>query len=269
MRPPESRQRGVIATPKVADDRFRFGKHGIYRGGKFKTHMPKWAPGVAHAYHKGTAELVCHVRRRTLKEQREDLCAVYYGAGMKLKVPALSNLKPLDILQGSLVRLGRGHIQQTVLVRIIEIAEGRQDGREVWAESVVRLYPLDSCPHITRERVQATTALSLKLLGGVGNWEHQQSVAPGRESSIAGNDGELVDHVIQRGANVVDCVSGNQSHARQFRPPENLDVNADDGCISVSLLGESIRCWLSPGRDFRFEGFEVFFCPRDLTVSVQ
>lgn len=208
------------------------------------------------------AEIVLHVKRRTIEGERRDLCAVYHGTDVENWHHGLTWDQATDVAELPLNRLGDAHLEQPVLVRIVEVAEDSKEWREFWVRSVVRLQSLDLCPHSLAEALDAPL-LAPEAIGRVRDGKSEDPFIGGR-ILIRFDDSDAIDGVVEGGPKIMDAVAGEERPPFQGRLLIDVYDDAIPGCVRVSLSDDAIRATVSPGRNLVFDGLQVFLSPADL-----
>jgi hypothetical protein len=114
---------------------------------------PHTPGGHAYGYYKGNFTIVLHVRIRGIKDKRQDFCAIFYRTGITGNQRGYNPLRVGDT-QSTSTRLINGYREKPVLVRIIKLSQDGRRRSKLAARSVVRLYPLDCCPHVSAQACQ-------------------------------------------------------------------------------------------------------------------
>lgn len=176
-------------------------------------HVWRFRPAVAgrsgdmtYSYYNGSLVLELHVRLRRVDGEPCNFCAhvqplaheIYHG------LPASGGQVEIKL---PFTDLGQNHAEQSVLVKIIEVAEQAQQGREGWVPSVVRLQPLDFCLHSQVQRLDSPRLFD-ESIGAISNRELQAPFLRGRALS-AFSDGSGVDEMVQSRSEVVNAISDN------------------------------------------------------------
>lgn len=202
-----------------------------------------------------------HVRRRTITNNREDLCVVFNlvkeWKRFALRIARESPSETYIPLCGC----AESKPEQFVFVGISEIAQDAQQRGESCVGGVVRLRFLNSCPN--------WVAYSAKSLLGDGASETRARVSYGEHEPvfIAGRvrrslvDSDGIDKMVESIPQVIERIGNYQrpslSRGRLI-DPQNQAVS---GAISVSLLDETIRVPARPGADLVLDGLSVLLAP--------
>ena len=224
---------------------------------------------MLNRYHDVCYELVFHVMHRAGIDDRRDLCAVYHFgcAADKLNLfPWTDNTVVHVGPDVSVPQTGNGYVEEAVLIPIVEVSEQSEEGRQAFVRSMVRLCPLDFCPHAGAESAGFLgRSMEMEPLRVVADREREDIGAWGR-ITLGLRDSDCVDEVVQRAPQVVNHITRDQRPLLKIGRVENGDDPTVSGEIRARVVGESIRVGITPGRNITFEGFEmhlgaVKFCP--------
>jgi hypothetical protein len=194
-------------SDRPVDDSLDFGGE-MFQDVLESVHMPtRWPWGMANSYNDGTAVLVAHISLRRGQGEECNLCATFYrspemmerwDAAQQWRLEA--KLRRADIFLP--------YVEQPVLVRIIEISEEPEKGRELLVRSIVRLRPLNECLRLAAEKSDSRS-LTLKPFGAVSDGELKPSKIRRRGRS-APVDGQSVDEVIKCCPKIMNAIPGDQ-----------------------------------------------------------
>ncbi|HXS78469.1 MAG TPA: hypothetical protein VN753_19980 [Terracidiphilus sp.] len=146
-----------------------------------------------------------------------------------------------------------------MFVPIGELTQDVEQRGQVGVWSVVRLIPLDRCPHwiANSSQLPATYDSIIKIRFAVGDGELQFPFVAGtfRKRFVAGY---RINEMIQAATQGVDAVSDNQGPLIERR--RLIDPNSDciSGAISAHFLNDAVRISFHPGSDFIANGLSVF-----------
>ena len=196
--------------------------------------------GVAYDYCEVGREIVVEIGRRTVKNERSDLCAVFYRSLVKEPLHALEWDKATDIVELPTDRLGETYPEQSVLVRIVQVADETKEWRECFVLSVVRLEPLDLSSDSFAEVSQTPLLLPAEEIEG---------------------HGDSVYRVVEGGPQIMDTVPSNQGPTFERGFFLDFDDDAVAGGLRITLSDDGVRVAVAPGRDLLLDGFRVFFSP--------
>jgi hypothetical protein len=99
-------------------------------------------------------------------------------------------------------------VKQSVLVRVVESVEQSHEGRVLWVRAVVRLRPLNRCPHRLTQRRNDPLGV-MKLSSITSDREGKFIGIPGQVGALLVNgDGE--DQVVESAAHVMNTITQEQ-----------------------------------------------------------
>ena len=154
------------------------------------------------------------------------------------------------------------HLDQPVLVGVVEVAQDREERRHGWMFPVVRLNALDGCLDWNAEFLYAFP-LRTKVLAVVG---YREGATPlvGRWIRLQFVNGNSVDEVIERGPEIVNRVPKNQRPALERRRLQDRNDDAVTRAVAVHLSRNCIGAVFYPGIKFLIQKACVFVRPLDL-----
>lgn len=219
---------------------------------------------MAEAYCKGCLILVFHVKQRRVNGERHDFSAIYnvvgIGSGRLNDMPegifdvSLSALLPRD-----------NYVQQSVLVTIIEVSDKREQRGKQFVHSMVRLYPLNVCPHCAAQRPDSPFLL-MEAIRAVGDGELEFPFVAGKDGRGL-MDGNGIDKMIERTSKIVDTISSDQRPPVPIRDCE-INGNIIAAPLRVTIFGEAVRLRIFPNQNLINDGFGVFLCTTDLQPTI-
>ena len=154
-------------------------------GGQVGTIRPDGHTGIFLSVPNGDDEvqfnpIELHVRIRAVEYQRCDFCAI-------LDFPIIGS--ELDRRNGRMLHASETEItlyysierqsKQFVFVRVIEISQNGQQGREEYLRSVVRLNRLDNCAHRRTQSPESVLGSHRKTVGNIADGESETILAGG------------------------------------------------------------------------------------------
>ena len=220
---------------------------------------------VSHSNHYMDDCLVeAHIRRRTLKGHRADLCAVF-------DFPAARRDELKISLGDRGVRVAKIHAnlgcdytfdserKEFVFVPIGEFTQDAEQWGQIGVWSVVRLIPLNRCPHWIANSSELLSANDgiIKVRPIIGDGELEPTFVAGRfrKRFVAGY---RIYEMIQAATEGVDTVGDDQGPIIERRGLINPNDDSATGAISIHLLKYAIRISFHPGRDFIADGLSMF-----------
>src|ERR1035441_2504138 len=143
-------------------DLFEEGRQDVLYLGESAT---RWRRGMCYGYLNRALVLVVHLLLRRGNNEVGDLCATFYRPHMLAGSDGgliVSARFPFD---SSLGKTGDDNIEKPVLVRIVEVSDKAQEGRELLVRSTVRLRSLDACIHASAKRGDPGSLLDKQFEG--------------------------------------------------------------------------------------------------------
>jgi len=211
--------------------------------------------------------VVLHIRRRTVANHREDFCAVFDFSGISDFLPVAAFGKFADEAYVPLCNGAESQSDQVVLVRIVHVAEDSEERRELFVRSILRLYPLNSCPHGGAYIPKSSNVECLpEVFGRISDRESIVGI-PGRVGGgFVTSDG--VNKVIQGGTKVGKAVRKHQ--APPLKRGRLIDAKEDavSSVVRVSLSRDTIWVSVKVGPDFILDGLSVFLRPGYFCANV-
>lgn len=201
-----------------------------------------------------------HVRRRTLENDRRDLCATFYLAlEMGESDGEVGRIAPKNEVNLPTENSCEGQLEQLVLVNVCELSEQGESSREFSVWSIVRLHRLDCCPYINTQCLNSSlSAGAIETAAGITDWK-LQSVSVGRRvlpSSLMNGDG--VNQMIEGASQVVDAIGKQQTPSLEGRLGRESQNDFVLGKLSIWLMGNTVRIFVKPGGELILDGLGVF-----------
>ncbi len=219
----------------------------------------EWSLSVADGYAKGNIIPVVHIRLRCGEIEECNFCASFYRVSQPVNI---NRSAPRGY---ELYLPARGvtedYIEQSVLVKVIEVSQDGQDRREVGVRSVVRLRSLNKCLSLPANAIHSPTPLL--DTEGIGGITDRELKFPGIRRGIgtAILDSQCVNKMVQRGAQIPDAISGNKGPSIYRRILQDIDEKGVAATLSLTLSPDGMRTILLPRLQFGVESVEVFLCP--------
>ncbi len=228
--------------------------------------LPSGSSGVAYRYvHYHSENWVAHIRRRTVQGERRDLCAILHFTSVDERSYRLPQGEVTNSLKAQISKLEHGHLEQSMLVHVIEVMEEGQQRGELWVPTIVQLSPLDCCPHRIAERSD-TPAIFSKPIRCVTDGKHQVP-SIGRRFLPRLVDSNGINELVESCPQVMETVSSNQPPSLQGGRPQVPNDDTVPGHFSVTLIGETNCLSLFPGADLILDGLHVFSRPREFETA--
>lgn len=199
-----------------------------------------------------------HIWRRSVKNERNDLCAVFEFPRIRDElVVSSSQIGRAKEANFSSCSGRKCQPEQLVFVRVIEISQDGKKGREVWVRSVVRLQALNDCTRRDTECRKTSFTLIPEISTRITYREHKPVfMGWGILSGFVNSD--CVHKVVERTSKIVDNISNLERPSLQRRLIVDPQDNAISGRIGICLEGQTIRIRCDPGDNFVLEGVEAF-----------
>lgn len=223
-----------------------------------------WSGVVANAYTESRCVIVGHVKGRRINGESHDVAAIFNFSGVDANRDSVTD----GMFDANVPRLlpENGHIEQPVLVTVIKISDKGEHGRERSVPSIVRLYPLNACPHCWTQRLDSEF-LPGEFVGTVGDGKLQDSLAGGRVGlGLANSNG--IDEVVEGRTQTVDAISENQRPPIPIRGDREINGDTVEVTLRVAIVGENVQLGVCPKGDFVAYSFGVFFCTRNFQPAV-
>jgi len=219
---------------------------------------------MAESYGKGRLVFVFHVKIRRIDGERHDFSAIYNVSLVSRNVADAMDEGKIDFTLSDLL-FRNSHIQKLVFVPVIEVLNEAEERRKESVWSVVRLYPLNACPHCLAQGLNSSTLVS-ESSRTIGDGKLKQSLVQGRVDSTF-SDGNCINKLIESTPEIVNAIPNDQ------RPPipiGKIEANLDAIAITlgVNVIGEDVGLSLFPIQDFVIDGFGVYLCTSDLKHTV-
>jgi hypothetical protein len=224
----------------------------------FAPRTPGWAKGMAYGYSEGHLVLVAHILLRGINGEECKLCASFHrhesieNVGGPDQWPFEAKLSPRNLLEGC--------TEQPVLVRIVEVAEHPEEGRQFGVRSLVRLRSLDVCLSSSANGGEPVAFDRLREHLGTVCDRELKSFEMGRHGFSAVLDGKSINKTVKSRPQIMDAISGDQGPSVQRRGgPQISNDETVAASVSVTLSGDDIRVTVAPYRNIGLESLEVFF----------
>ena len=251
--------------PDVINNPSDFGNKDFQHVSEFASCAPRWPSGMCYGYNEGCLVLVVHISLWRLHGEPCEFCATFYRTPKEFDCgrdeDSLIIVRPEAKLPSR--NIGDDHIEQPVLINIIEIGEKPEQRRELTVRSIVRLRSLDSCLRSTAQR--CNTPLDFRIgerLGAVSDRKLQEAPIGGRIDATLCN-GDRIEDAIKSGSEVMDAVSRQKRQLINRRLPFDFDHEAVAATLGIDLSGDSIGLRILPCDEFRLNSIEVFFGTAD------
>jgi hypothetical protein len=206
-----------------------------------------------------------HIRRRSVTNNRKDLCAIFYLPEIE-DVCKGSPIVGMFTLEAklSLADCSVSQPRQSVFVRVVEFSQHTQERRQHWMRSVVRLEHLESCPHRFTDFSQRPLADSfVKILPSIGNGESKSPMI-GRGSGFGFTDRNSSSQIIEGRTEIAESIGHDQSPSLELSWLHDTENETVTGAVVVHFLDEVVRISLHPGVGFIADGLSVFLAPSEL-----
>ena len=206
--------------------------------------------------------VVAHVRRRTRENRRIDFCAVFDFIGARNYLagsPVIGNFPyqaEIPCIDNTV-----NHLEQLVLVPIIQVTQNGQEWAERWMRAIVRLKRLNDCPHRAAnisEIVSGHCGPEVRCVIADGEGEFVFIGGRARSSLLADNG---IDQMVESTSQIMDSVSEPQRPSLKRGRFIDSKNNAITGAIAIDSLQNAIRVSVCPGPKLILDGFSVFLAP--------
>jgi len=151
------------------------------------------------------------------------------------------------------------YVEEPVFVTIVEIPEQPEKGRQIRVRSVVRLCPLDLCPHCCTQTLDSPFLVG-KLPRTITNGE-LDNLSVGGKQLAALMDQNAEKQMIQGATQVVNTIPSHQGPFIERGTFVNLDEYTVAAAIRITLSHSSIRISFPPQNNFSPESIQTFLCP--------
>jgi len=166
-----------------------------------------WARGVADRYRDRALVFVTHLQGRRFNGERANVGAVLnFGGEISERLEHVPS-RALDLDLGIVGPRPRD-CQQSVFIGVVEIPQKAEERRERAMLSIVRLYPLDSCPHCLAQR-RYSGLLASKLGGSIGDGKLQYPLLGGWIGFSLIN-GDSIHKMVESRPQVMDNIAKEQ-----------------------------------------------------------
>src|ERR1035441_10666795 len=120
---------------------------------EFTEGAPAWPSGMCYGYNERCLVVVVHVSLGRINGEPCEFCATFYRTPKEFDCGRDKDSSIILRPEAKLLsrNIGDNHIEQPVLVSIIEIGEKPEQRRELTVRSIVRLRSLDSCLRSTAQ----------------------------------------------------------------------------------------------------------------------
>src|SRR6266481_5124063 len=247
----------LYSSTQDVDNTSDLGRQRVDHVWRFRPPIAGRSGDMTFSYYNGSLVLELHVRLRGINSEPCNFCARFQsllpeiydgpsaaGGQVEIKLP--------------LPDLGRDYIEQPMLVKIIEVAEQGEQGREGWVPSIVRLQSLDFCPSRHTQTLDPPLAFN-EIGGGVRDRKLKSSFVSGRIDP-AFMDGRRVDKMVKSATQIVNTIPDNARPTIQVRDGLNiLNEETVAGTVSVDLLADDVRVAVNPSLQFAVESIGMFF----------
>jgi hypothetical protein len=233
-----------------------FFRQGMYDNWRFRPAIAGRSGDVSYGYYKGCLMLELHVELRRTNGEPCNFCALVQPLSREIhnRLSATGGQFEIEL---PFANLGQNHAKQSVFIKIVEIAEQGQQGREGWVPSIVWLQSLDFCLHGKAQGLKAPDLLRESIVA-VGDGKLQTPVLRGRVLSGL-SDSSGVDEMIQGGPKIVNAVADNARPLIQSGLDSDFfKDHAIAGTISIDLLADDVRVAINPSLQFSVESIGMF-----------
>jgi hypothetical protein len=197
-----------------------------------------------------------HVRSRTIRNHREDLCAVFNFVTAIDWRPRCSRLRLSDKLDLAFLDTSEGHLEQSVLVPVIEIVKDAQERREGWMRAVVRLRSLDSCPNWIADRSKLLDGSVVEGRAAFLNGKHERLFLGGRIGrGLMASDS--IDKMVKSISEIRESIRNDKRPSLKGRRFVNAQKKTVTGAVRACLLKDAVRVSVYPSQDFIVDGLGV------------
>jgi hypothetical protein len=227
--------------------------------GSITTIWPRWfALRVEH--YDNEQEIVSvefHVRIRRIDSVRHDFCAVLYFPPISEKFDLSVGGGVADESYVAFSGASENKMQKPVFIEVIQVSKNGEEWRQILMNPVVWLRSLNSCPHMRTEFLKSTRFLAPKVIDAATEGESELTLIGGRIFPRFVN-GNRVHKMVERGAEIVDCICDNERPSFERRLNANVGDQTIPARISVYLSRDEIGAAVSPNLDFILDGLSVF-----------
>jgi hypothetical protein len=254
------------ASAQNFDNFFDFRYQRVYDDWRFRPPVAGRSGDMTNSYHNGSLVIVLQIGLRRTDGKPHHFCATFQSLFPKVYngLPAAGRQTEAKL---SLANLKDDDVEQSVFVKIIEIAEEGQQGREGWVPSVVRLHSLDSGLHVGAQGLESPQ-LFREVFGLVGNGELQNLFIGGRVLPGFVNS-KSVNEVVQSRSQIVDTIAENQAPSVKGGFGFNiLNNQAVAGAVSIELSADDVRVAVNPSFQFSVERVRMFFSTPDFEPAI-
>ena len=221
---------------------------------------PTWPRFVCKSENESeVGPVILHIRGRTAENNRRDFCAVFEFPLMRIE-PSLCSIGDDWAREAYISRADccKDKLKQFVFVRILEIPEHGEEGREFWVRSIVRLEKLDHCPHGIADSAEPPLLnVPLKTFVTITYGEHE-AVRVGGRIGTGFVDGHAIHEMVKNTSEIVDAVCDDQRPAFNIGLPVDVE-NGTVACgVGICFVGEAVRVTIRPFADFFLDGLSMF-----------
>lgn len=203
--------------------------------------------------------VVIHVGCRSVTNHRKDFCAIFNFSGMRDLFPyppvlGMVSCETYAALVDSPIRESK----KFVFVRIAELAQDGQQGREICVRSVVWLHGLNDCPHALAHVSQfSPTNGIIERLPTIGYGEGELAFIAGRvRGRLLRGNGE--NQVVKCSPEIANTVCDHERPSQQWRRLIDSQDNAVACVIGVYTVDDTIWASAHIGLDFVLDKLSVF-----------
>jgi hypothetical protein len=153
----------------------------------------------------------------------------------------------------------RSHPEQPVFVPIGEFLQDAEQRGQLGVWSIVRLIPLDLCPHWIANSSEVLSTnngiIKIRFAGGNGELKFPFIAGAYRRRFVASY---RIHEMIQAATEGIETITNSQRPIIERR--RLIDVNSDcvSGALSIHLLNDAVRISLTPGNTFITNGLSMF-----------
>ena len=209
---------------------------------------------MADRYLEGRIVIIAHVRITTL-EKHDGFCATVNRSLECINLRSGSVALDTNVAANGVP--GR-YIEKPMLVRIIEMTEEGEKGREILVPSIVRLHSLNLCLRRWVQVTQSAVSVISPFFGLDDDGELQ--VAPvGRGIFTTVADGQSIHKMVEGGTEIVDTVACDQGPAIQGRRMDYVERDSVTPNLDVDFFGDHIGLPIDPCPQFAKVEFQLFF----------
>jgi hypothetical protein len=238
-----------------------FGCQSIHDDWKFRAPIAGRSGDMTYGYYNKSLVPIFHVRLRGADGKPYNFRASFQAVSSVIYNGLSAAGGQLEV-ELPLPDLGHDYIEQSVFVKIIEIAEQGQQGRKGWVPSIVRLQSLDFCPHRNTQTLDAPFAFD-EGRRGVSNGKLERPFVGRRINSVL-MDSCGIDKMVKGAPQIVNTISDDAGPTVQIGEGFNVfDNKAVAGTIGIDLSADDVRVAVNPSPYFSVEHICMFFGPSE------